>query len=87
MKTYHMQSLEYNQKTLWSEMQNEIGSVLPKLHFLLQYCRIDRPNCMPRMQKTHYRTPHPGLLREGLGFTGGNLPRAHGCVGVHERAF
>ena len=35
VKTYHMQSLEYNQKTFWSEMQNEIGSCLPKLDFLL----------------------------------------------------
>ena len=32
MKTYDMQSLEYNQKTFRSEMQNEIGSFLPKLH-------------------------------------------------------
>ena len=68
MKTYHMQSLEDNQKTLWSEMQNEIGSFLPKLHFLLQYCSIDRPQLNVKGTKDTLQDPHhPGIKRGGAG--------------------
>ena len=82
MKTYHMQSLEYNQKTLWREMQNEIGSFLPKLHFCSNTVEEIIPTeCQGYKRHTTGPPPIQGLKEGGWGLQGAICP---GPMGVQE---